>query len=633
MPQNQIKVFLSSTSKDLGLFRDAAADAIIQLEMHPIMMERFPAASRDAVDVCEAQVAEADVLIGIYANRYGYCPVNKDQSISDHSITEMEYRWAEAQGIDRLVFIFDADKAELPPDHPIKKYADHNPKMLSFLNHIGKQVVWKTFTSPDDLKHQVYLALEDWKNRPSYQKWFRSPRDVPKWARILSLTLLTITVGALAYSLWMLLRSGQEQIGLITSGVGLAITFVPVFTFFWKGGWGLLGFLPGINQLAPWASMLLFQILVVILVLILVPLTLGLAADNLLGKALVSSNIYEARIALNNAMALGKNVSVALDSELTKELSHASVSEDNTRSIYLSRLLVDYAPDLVKQNRSNEIEALLRQAAQEQSTARTQKMLAILAVLAPERTGQVARDLYSLALKLYAAQPPNFSLALSYLDSFIAVKDISNLPIASTEISYAYQLRGVILESRDMNSALDSYRDALNADDSNLEARYALASGLLIQVETGADAVLLNEAISVAKIGYENYISGNYCRGSQDLKISEVFRQTWHCFQLMTTEAGARFLRGSKEDTVSVIKGLLERAISLAEANDHFGAEHFTAEAYYWYTRTAKPDPSTKDGLSLYCDIIRYLDRTKPRHIDWLAYANEMLAGRFCLPN
>jgi hypothetical protein len=211
------KVFLSSTSQDLSAFRAAAGEAIIQREMHPIMMERFPAISRDAVDVCEARVADAHLFVGIYAKRNGYCPNDGEQSI-----TEMEYHWAEQRGIARLVFIFDPNKATLPPDHPVYQHADDNPKMDKFLNYVGKQVVWKKFSSPDDLKYQVYHSLQAWQDRPAYRKWFRSPTDMPIWARWISLGLLLLTVGLLGYGLVQIFRAGQEPLGFLGAFLGVS---------------------------------------------------------------------------------------------------------------------------------------------------------------------------------------------------------------------------------------------------------------------------------------------------------------------------------------------------------------------------------------------------------------------------
>lgn len=82
----------------------------------------------------------------------------------------------------------------------------------------------------------------------------------------------------------------------------------------------------------------------------------------------------------------------------------------------------------------------------------------------------------------------------------------------------------------------------------------------------------------------------------------------------MTTEAGARFLRAGNEDTITTLRGLLNRAIQLAKANNQFGDKYYTAEAYYWLARVTLPDPDTEDGLALYCAIIQQQDSTKPRH-------------------
>ena len=104
-----LKVFISSTSVDLKDYRSAVRDAIMVLNMHPVMMEHFPAMDADAVEACKQKVLDCDVFVGIYAHRYGYVPLTETKSI-----TELEYDWA-AEGDLVHYFIGPLDTATAQP--------------------------------------------------------------------------------------------------------------------------------------------------------------------------------------------------------------------------------------------------------------------------------------------------------------------------------------------------------------------------------------------------------------------------------------------------------------------------------------------------------------------------------------
>jgi hypothetical protein len=620
------KVFLSSTSNDLSEFRTAAADAITQRDMLPIMMERFPAVSRDAVEECEARVAEADLFVGVYANRYGYQPRN-----GERSITEMEYRWAEQHGIDRLIFVFDQGTRTLPPDHPVYRHADRNPKMGEFLEYVGKGVVWKKFASPDDLALQVHRSLEAWQNGPAYRKWFRSPTEMPPCAGCASVVLLAAMAVLLGTALVQLFRAGQETIGLLGAFLGLTSTAVALMAFYLKRIGAALSGLPWVSRLKPWALMLLLQTGLIVILVLGKPPVFNVLADDLIDRALAADNLSQADHLLTSADILGGNVPPRLERELMTALAAPNLPGEDEHALLLARLYRDHAPADRLQAQALVVRDEAQAAAAAGEGVQVKREVQVLAVLDAPEAGALARDFYDKALAAYVAQPPQTTAALIYLDAVLAVDELVETGLNRAEISYTYYLQGLVLA---LNSApmaaLDAYRQALAVDDTNLEARYALASTLLIQVENGGDPALLNEAVEVARIGHQEYIDQIYCRGTHDLSDPRVFRNVWNCFILMTTEAGARFLRAGNEDTLTTMRSLLDRAISLAEANDQFGEGYFTAEAYYWLARATLPDPSTHEGLALYCAIIQQHDSSKPRHRQWAAFANEQLNGRFC---
>lgn len=166
MPDNpskpaRVDVFISSTIIDLPAYREAVSDAIISLGLHPSGLERWPVGGKNSVELCKRMVEEAEIYIGVYAHRYGWRP----EGDGTRSITEMEYDWAgevkrDGKPIPRLCFIvkdnypWPSDEIEIEANIDLKRF-----KAKVKANHAG------FFTTPDDLKAQVLLALADHAHR------------------------------------------------------------------------------------------------------------------------------------------------------------------------------------------------------------------------------------------------------------------------------------------------------------------------------------------------------------------------------------------------------------------------------------------------------------------------------------
>jgi hypothetical protein len=69
-----LDVFVSSTSEDLTDHRAAVRQAVESLGLNPIMMEDFPAEGAKPIDVCKRNIADSEMLVGIYAHRHGWIP-------------------------------------------------------------------------------------------------------------------------------------------------------------------------------------------------------------------------------------------------------------------------------------------------------------------------------------------------------------------------------------------------------------------------------------------------------------------------------------------------------------------------------------------------------------------------------
>ncbi len=172
-------VFISSTSEDLKLYRQAARDAAQSAKFLADMMEYFlPDGRHPPLEACKAKVAEAEVLVVIVAHRYGWVPDASDPK----SITWLECMEARRQGKEVLAFLIDKDcdwSLQLKESYRLTEALEagtFTPELASevqrnlaklaefkaWLNSLG---VRATFANPDDLRGKVDVALREWRER------------------------------------------------------------------------------------------------------------------------------------------------------------------------------------------------------------------------------------------------------------------------------------------------------------------------------------------------------------------------------------------------------------------------------------------------------------------------------------
>ncbi|HMS84334.1 MAG TPA: DUF4062 domain-containing protein [Nitrospira sp.] len=97
--------YLSSTYEDLKDYRRVVYEALRKAGHHVIAMEDYVAADQRPVDKCLKDVEAADIYIGLFAFRYGYIPPAQHENPKGLSITELEYRRAEALTKPCLTFV------------------------------------------------------------------------------------------------------------------------------------------------------------------------------------------------------------------------------------------------------------------------------------------------------------------------------------------------------------------------------------------------------------------------------------------------------------------------------------------------------------------------------------------------
>ncbi len=155
-----IKVFLSSTSKDLREFRLRAKGAISDLgDYQCIAMEHFGAHDAAAEDYSLDRVAECDLFVLLLGATYGSCPPSADKSY-----TELEYDKAVELNKPRLVFAASED-FPVPRGLSDKLTDADKEKARLFHQRVGDERIWGTFTTPEQLAALISQAIPKWEKK------------------------------------------------------------------------------------------------------------------------------------------------------------------------------------------------------------------------------------------------------------------------------------------------------------------------------------------------------------------------------------------------------------------------------------------------------------------------------------
>jgi hypothetical protein len=124
------RIYISATYGDLKEHRDRVYHALRQLGHDAIAMEDYVAADQRPLAKCLEDVATCYLYVGIFAHRYGH--VSNHDNPERRSITELEYRHAEALGFPLLVFL---------------------------LEELGRERLVSFFATADELARQVSVAV------------------------------------------------------------------------------------------------------------------------------------------------------------------------------------------------------------------------------------------------------------------------------------------------------------------------------------------------------------------------------------------------------------------------------------------------------------------------------------------
>jgi hypothetical protein len=171
------KVFVSSTSRDLGPFRAAIKEVALKRRFTPVMSEHFTASGLVPLEKCLSAVSDCDLVVAIVARSYGSVPKSQAEA---KSYTWLECEHALDEGKDVLVFVLHEkaewsvelteayrltaamESGEFAPELA-EEVRRNMGKLAEFRTWLGRGRVRPTFETLGDLRVEVAAALDDWR--------------------------------------------------------------------------------------------------------------------------------------------------------------------------------------------------------------------------------------------------------------------------------------------------------------------------------------------------------------------------------------------------------------------------------------------------------------------------------------
>lgn len=186
------RVFLSSTSVDLADWRKSVAEVLSESGLAPLKMEEFPAIGKSAASGSSDMVKRCDLLVGIYALRYGTL-------VEDgRSVTEVEYDQAKALGWPRICFML-RENAEWPA--ALTEGEPGLSRLRQFKTKVRGDVIVAEFSTLDELRAAAKSAADEYLQKEARQRRVR-----------VSLFVLGAFLILAAFTFFILLTNTQPRI-------------------------------------------------------------------------------------------------------------------------------------------------------------------------------------------------------------------------------------------------------------------------------------------------------------------------------------------------------------------------------------------------------------------------------------
>jgi hypothetical protein len=147
-----MRVFVSSTMRDLSSYRDIIRMALLKSGHTFLGMEQFAAQNSPPLAVCLRELETAEVYIGLIGDIYGSIPQGEQQSY-----TELDYRRARAISLDCVILVI-SDNAFVQVgarDHDVARHA----LLTQFREELMRNHTVDRFSDPNEAAWQILAAL------------------------------------------------------------------------------------------------------------------------------------------------------------------------------------------------------------------------------------------------------------------------------------------------------------------------------------------------------------------------------------------------------------------------------------------------------------------------------------------
>jgi len=168
-----MRVFISSTFRDLRPEREAAKEVLLQSELVPWGMELFVSQPSEPLDVCLEQVRLSDAVVLIIGFKAG--SIIPDSPGMTYTGAEIEL----AQNLDKPVFPFFKTEGGAPANKE-EPGSDLHQALEDFKKKVNAgKVTPAYFESIDELKTKLLLAITNWnaQGRPGARRVFTTPKE------------------------------------------------------------------------------------------------------------------------------------------------------------------------------------------------------------------------------------------------------------------------------------------------------------------------------------------------------------------------------------------------------------------------------------------------------------------------
>src|ERR1700683_4740479 len=167
-----MRIFISSTFKDLRPERQAAINVLQQAELFPWGMEWFVSSPSKPIDEALREVQMSDAVILIIGFKAGSL-IPESPALT---YTAAEFHYAKELGIPTFVFIQleGGQWINNEPEGPLRNALDEFKTAVD-----GANLLPSYFDSPDQLKTEILLAMGRWnaQGRPGARLVFTSPEE------------------------------------------------------------------------------------------------------------------------------------------------------------------------------------------------------------------------------------------------------------------------------------------------------------------------------------------------------------------------------------------------------------------------------------------------------------------------